>query len=110
VLQHRRGRLDDDGYNLDDASDGTGPIAAVSNVTPVVDTEDLVDARAVAEILGLSAPNTVSVYQHRYPDMPRPVVSLGRGRCMLWLRSEIERWAHEFAASGRMRPKRRVGN
>jgi glutathione-regulated potassium-efflux system ancillary protein KefG len=60
-------------------------------VTPLIDTNDLIDARGVAEILGLSAPNTVSVYQHRYPDLPGPVVNLGRGRCMLWLRSEIEK-------------------
>jgi glutathione-regulated potassium-efflux system ancillary protein KefG len=77
-------------------------------MTPVVDTNDLIDARGVAEILGLSAPNTVSVYQHRYSDMPRPVVNLGRGRCLLWLRPEIERWAGELAASGRTRPARRV--
>lgn len=78
------------------------------NVTPIVDTQDLIDARAVAEILGLSAPNTVSVYQHRYADMPRPVVNLGRGRCMLWLRPEIEQWATELAATRRVRPNRRV--
>jgi predicted DNA-binding transcriptional regulator AlpA len=78
------------------------------HVTPLVDTNDLIDARGVAEILGLSAPNTVSVYQHRYPEMPRPVVNLGRGRCMLWLRPEIEKWANELVASGRTRPKRRV--
>jgi predicted DNA-binding transcriptional regulator AlpA len=77
-------------------------------MTPIVDTNDLIDARGVAEILGLSAPNTVSVYQHRYADMPRPVVNLGRGRCLLWLRTEIERWATELAASGRTRPGRRA--
>jgi predicted DNA-binding transcriptional regulator AlpA len=77
-------------------------------MTPLVATEDLIDARGVAEILGFSAPNTVSVYQHRYADMPRPVVNLGRGRCMLWLRPEVEQWAHEVATSGRTRPKRRV--
>jgi glutathione-regulated potassium-efflux system ancillary protein KefG len=77
-------------------------------VTPLVATEDLIDARGVADILGLSAPNTVSVYQRRYDDMPRPVVSLGRGRCMLWLRPEVEAWAANLIASGRTRPKRRV--
>jgi predicted DNA-binding transcriptional regulator AlpA len=77
-------------------------------MTPLIDTKDLIDARGVADVLGLSAPNTVSVYQHRYPDMPRPVVNLGRGRCMLWLRPEIEEWGHQLIASGRTRPKRRV--
>ena len=60
--------------------------------TPRVDTDDLIDARGVAELLGLAHRNTVSVYQRRYPDMPRPVVDLGSGRARLWLRSEIERW------------------
>lgn len=59
---------------------------------PTVDTSELIDARGVAELLGLSHPNSVSTYQHRYPDMPRPVVDLGEGRCKLWLRSEMERW------------------
>ena len=67
-------------------------------MSPKVDTEDLVDARGVAEILGLSHPSAVSVYQHRYVDMPRPVVDLGRGRCKLWLRPEIEQWAAQQTA------------
>jgi glutathione-regulated potassium-efflux system ancillary protein KefG len=78
-------------------------------VTPLVDTEDLIDARDVAAILGLSQPGNVSLYQRRYPDMPRPVVTLGRGRCMLWLRPEIERWARQLVAAGRTRPERRTG-
>ena len=32
----------------------------------------------VAELLGLAHHNTVSVYQHRYEDMPRPVLDLGK--------------------------------
>ena len=76
----------------------------------MVATEDLIDARGVAELLGLSAPNTVSVYQHRYADMPRPVVNLGRGRCMLWLRPEMERWASQLEAAGRTRRRRRVSS
>jgi glutathione-regulated potassium-efflux system ancillary protein KefG len=63
------------------------------SVSPRVRTEDLVDARWIAEFLGLSHPNSVSTYQKRYADMPRPVVDLGRGRCRLWIRAEIERWA-----------------
>lgn len=59
----------------------------------MVRTEDLVDAHAVAEVLGLAHPNSVSTYLRRYDDMPRPVVDLGRGRPRLWLRPEIERWA-----------------
>src|SRR5438874_11143077 len=59
-------------------------------VAPRVETEDLVDALGVADILGLSHRNTVSGYQKRYPDMPRPVVDLGPGRPRLWLRHELE--------------------
>jgi glutathione-regulated potassium-efflux system ancillary protein KefG len=59
---------------------------------PTVDTSDLIDARGVAELLGLSHPNSVSTYQHRYPGMPRPVVDLGEGRCKLWLEREIRDW------------------
>lgn len=76
-------------------------------MTPMVATENLIDAHDVAEILGLAQRNTVSVYQHRYADMPRPVVDLGRGRPMLWLRPEIERWAAQQKANGRTRPARR---
>jgi hypothetical protein len=45
---------------------------------------------------------TVSVYQHRHEDMPRPVLNLGNGRVKLWLRPEVERWAADQA-----RPTRR---
>jgi glutathione-regulated potassium-efflux system ancillary protein KefG len=67
-----------------------------------VDPGDLIDAQGVAELLGLAQRNSVSGYQRRYPDMPRPVVDLGQGRCKLWLRSEIEAWRSErLAGSGR---------
>ena len=89
-------------------SDGSALPGTVTDMTPLVDTNDLIDARGVAEILGLSHPNNVSVYQHRHADMPRPVVTLGRGRCMLWLRPEMERWVTELRAAGRTRPSRRV--
>ena len=58
-----------------------------------VDVDELVDAQGVADMLGLAQRNTVSLYQRRYPDMPRPVVDLGKGRCKMWLRSEISEWA-----------------
>ena len=50
------------------------------------------DSRAVAQLLGLAHPNTVSQYQKRYEAMPRPVVDMGQGRCKMWLRSEIQQW------------------
>ena len=60
-----------------------------------VDVDDLVDAQGVADLLGLAQRNTVSLYQRRYPDMPRPVVDLGSGRCKLWLFSEISKWSSQ---------------
>lgn len=69
-------------------------------VTPRVDTEDLVDAQGIADLLGLSHRNSVSTYQRRYPDMPRPVVDLGRGRPRLWSRREIQKWLKGKVAPG----------
>jgi predicted DNA-binding transcriptional regulator AlpA len=72
-----------------------------------VDIDDLLDARGVAELLGLSHPNTVSVYQHRHTDMPKPALDLGERRVKLWLRSEIKAWAIKLEAEGRNKPGRR---
>jgi glutathione-regulated potassium-efflux system ancillary protein KefG len=74
----------------------------------MVATDDLTDAQGVAALLGLSHRNSVSLYQRRYDDMPRPVVDLGGGHIKLWLRSEIEAWAAAQAAAGRTRPARRA--
>jgi hypothetical protein len=71
-----------------------------------VDVDDLVDANGAADLLGLAHRNTVSVYQHRYEDMPRPVLDLGNGRVKLWLRTELERWAAKIAGEGRTRRRR----
>jgi len=75
-------------------------------MTPRVNTEDLIDALEVARIIGLSHRNSVSGYQRRYPDMPRPVVDLGSGRPRLWLRGEIEVWA---TSTGRLGKTRKSG-
>ena len=58
----------------------------------MVNTDDLIDSRELAALLGLAHPNSVSLYQRRYRSMPRPVVDLGRGRPRLWLRPAIEAW------------------
>ncbi len=68
-----------------------------------VDPAELVDAQGVADLLGLSHRNTVSLYQKRYADMPRPVVDMGNGRCKLWLDSEMRTWASERVQAGRRR-------
>ena len=70
-------------------------------VTPRVNTEDLIDAQGVADILGLARRNSISAYQKLYPDMPRPVMDLGKGRPLLWLRTEIIVWAQK---TGRGQP------
>ena len=57
-----------------------------------IDLNDLIDAKAIADILNLSHREAVSLYQKRYVDMPRPVLDLGKGRPRLWLKSEINRW------------------
>jgi predicted DNA-binding transcriptional regulator AlpA len=54
--------------------------------------DDLIDALEVAELAGLARRTAVSVYQKRYPHMPRPVLDLGPGRPRLWLRSEVQAW------------------
>ena len=79
-------------------------------MSPRIDSEDLVDAHGVAEILGLAHRNTVSQYQKRYPDMPRPIVDLGGGRTKLWLESEMRAWAERQASSGRTRPGRQASS
>lgn len=78
-------------------------------MAPQVATEDLIDAQGVADIVGLSHRNTVSQYQRRYADMPRPVLDLGRGRVKLWLRPDIEKWGSVLRAEGRTRRKTRDG-
>ena len=66
----------------------------------MIDAEDVIDARQVASMLGLSHSNTAPLYQRRYPDMPRPVINMGQGRCKLWLRAEIEAWSERKQSSG----------
>jgi predicted DNA-binding transcriptional regulator AlpA len=57
-----------------------------------VDPADLIDAHIVAELLGLKRSTSVAVYKSRYSDFPAPAVNMGKGRCILWLRRDIERW------------------
>lgn len=57
-----------------------------------IDPADLIDAAEVAQILGLSSPRSVSVYRGRHSDFPVPAVNKASGKCVLWLRAEIEAW------------------
>jgi predicted DNA-binding transcriptional regulator AlpA len=58
----------------------------------LVETDDLLDANEVAELLGLANRTAISVYRSRYPDFPEPVVI--KAACWLWLRGDIETWRH----------------
>jgi predicted DNA-binding transcriptional regulator AlpA len=60
---------------------------------PIVDVADLIDSVAVAEILRLGSRKGVAVYRRRYDTFPQPVVDLGPGRPLLWLRGDVEAWA-----------------
>ena len=66
----------------------------------MMDLDDLVDSRGVAEILGLAQHQSVSVYRRRYTDFPAPAVDMGSGRCLLWVRADVVKWA----ARRRMNP------
>jgi predicted DNA-binding transcriptional regulator AlpA len=65
-------------------------VYAVNYYDDVIDPADLIDSTEVAAIVGLNRGGNVSLYRQRYEDFPAPVVS--KGRCMLWLRPEVEAW------------------
>ena len=58
-----------------------------------VNINDLVDAREVAERLGLAHRQTVHGLLTRYPDFPAPLGMWGRTRIWAW--PDVERWARE---------------
>ena len=57
------------------------------------EASDLADSHDVADLLGLSSHRSVSTYRSRHDDFPEPIVEKGAGRCLLWLRADIEAWA-----------------
>ncbi len=61
-------------------------------MSPKVNTEDLVGAVEVAQILGLAHYNSVTTYMRRYEDFPKPVIDLRKSRVRLWLRQDIQEW------------------
>ena len=62
-----------------------------------VDVDDLVDAREVAAMLGLSSPRAVAVYASR--GLPDPIIDRGPNTAKLWLRQDIESWMKDRADS-----------
>ena len=65
-----------------------------------VDPSELLDATEVAELLGLARRQAISTYRTRYPGFPAPVVEKSSGKCTLWRREDVERWAK---VTGRLR-------
>lgn len=55
-----------------------------------VDVDDLLDAKDVADMLGLSSPRAVAVYASR--GLPEPIIDRGPNTAKLWLRQDIEAW------------------
>lgn len=68
-----------------------------------VDVDNLLDAAAVAEQLGLTHRNSVATYRARYPDFPAPLIEPCDGKCPLWRRSDVVRWARQRGAVQRPR-------
>lgn len=66
-----------------------------------VDVDDLIDAREVADMLGLSSPRAVAVYSSR--GLPEPIIDRGPNTAKLWLRQDIERWIREREVSRKKR-------
>lgn len=64
-------------------------------VADLIDPEDLIDSHGIADMLGLANGRVVSVLRSRNSDFPQPTVDMGRGRCLLWLRQDVEAWARE---------------
>jgi predicted DNA-binding transcriptional regulator AlpA len=63
-----------------------------------LDLSDLLDSTEVAAVLGLTNWRGVSVYRKRYADFPGPIIE--KGKCSLWQRSDVEKWAR---ATGRIK-------
>jgi predicted DNA-binding transcriptional regulator AlpA len=62
------------------------------------------DAEQVAALIGLSGHRSISTYRARFDDFPMPIIERGSGRCLLWLRQDIERWMKQHPR--RQRPHR----
>jgi hypothetical protein len=73
------------GNRFDDSVIWGNPTEQITESTTVggvkVDPEDLVDAMAVASLIGINNFRAVHVYRHRYADFPVPVID--RSRCVL---------------------------
>ncbi len=55
-----------------------------------IDVDDLIGAKEVAEILGLSSSRAVAVYATR--GLPEPIIDRGPNTAKYWLRQDVEQW------------------
>lgn len=75
-----------------------------------IDPTDLVDAAEIADMLGLASNRAVSTYRARYDTFPEPVIEKASGKCVLWLRTDIEDWARKTDQRHRHAAPRAEGN
>ena len=86
------------------APHGVTPVApAVTAKTDPCDrmvaVRDLVGTHAIADRLGLSAPQVVTTWRRRHTDFPTPVAQIGGA--MIWAWPDIEAWARATGRLGR---------
>jgi glutathione-regulated potassium-efflux system ancillary protein KefG len=67
----------------------------------MLDSDDLLDSHDVADLLGLASHRAVSTYRGRYAAFPAPVIEKGTGRCVLWLRQDVEAWRNRRSSAER---------
>jgi chromosome partitioning protein len=58
-----------------------------------VDAGNLVGASEIARRLGVTRPQAVHNWRHRYDDFPEPVAELDMG--IVWNWPDVERWARK---------------
>ncbi|MGB8020011.1 MAG: TetR/AcrR family transcriptional regulator [Candidatus Nanopelagicales bacterium] len=74
------------------------------------DYDHLLDATAVARMVGLQHRNSVAAYARRYVDFPAPVVVRSAGRTRLWDRADIAGWLARTSATQRRRTESSEAN
>jgi hypothetical protein len=65
-----------------------------------IDPDDQLSPPEVAERMGLSSADALSVYQNRYEDFPAPIVDKGR-YIKLWLVQDIDAFLKRHPRIGR---------
>jgi predicted DNA-binding transcriptional regulator AlpA len=66
-----------------------------------VDLDDILDATAVAQLIGVADARSVSTYRARDAEFPEPILVSSGGRCQYWLRQDVEAWQTKRQERGR---------